>query len=291
MAKRYTDEELQEFTDYYDAHGAVKLPGLIEPEAVAKILKEVDVAAAHADDEEPTHAISYGRGPGRMTIRYMWRVNPVVKQFLLQKELVEAVARIVDSKELRLFFDLTFIHESGVPGGGEGSGWHHDASAFVWKGQQLPSLWMALTPSDERHSRLQLVDGSHRRCPGYYRPPSNELDDKGTALTGYFSVPDIDTLVTEGKEQILTWDCLPGDAIVIHPLTIHGAEGVKGDQGRRVAMTTRWLGDDCRWVPGLYDRGGRGIPGLYTDTGAPPFFLGDRPQGDLFPLVWKKAPQ
>ena len=121
MAKRYTDEELWEFARYYDSHGAVKLPGLVEPQAVETILKEVDLAAAHADEEPPTYAVSYGRGPGRMTIRYMWRVNPVVKQFLLQKDLVDAVARIVDTTQLRLWFDLTFIHESGAPGGGAGS--------------------------------------------------------------------------------------------------------------------------------------------------------------------------
>jgi hypothetical protein len=51
------------------------------------------------------------------------------------QELVAAVARIVDSKQLRLWFDLTFIH-------------------------------------------------------------------------------DIDTLVAQGREKILTWDCVPGDAIV-----------------------------------------------------------------------------
>ncbi|MDX2221713.1 MAG: phytanoyl-CoA dioxygenase family protein [Rhodospirillaceae bacterium] len=296
MVKRFNDGELAEFAAFYEEHGAVKLPGLIEPDWVSRILHEVDVAAAHADDPEPKHAISYGRGPGRMTIRYMWRVNPVVRSFLLREELVEALARIVDTSELRLWFDLTFIHDTSAPGadGGEGSRWHHDASAFVWKGQKLPSLWMALTPSDENRSRLMFIDGSHKKCPGYYRPPSNSVNDKGETLSGYYPVPECDALVAEGKAKILTWDCQPGDAIVIHPQTLHGARGVKGNQGRRVAMTTRWLGDDCRWVPGLYDAGGRGIPGLDGIPGLPQselnkFYLGDRPRGDLFPLVWPKA--
>ena len=118
MVKRYSDQELQAFAQHYDTHGAVKLPGLLEPEVVERILEAMDKAAAHADDDMPTHAMSYGRAPGRMTIRYMWRVNPLIKKFLFQSDLVEAVARIVGSSQLRLWFDLTLIYDSGEPGVG-----------------------------------------------------------------------------------------------------------------------------------------------------------------------------
>jgi ectoine hydroxylase-related dioxygenase (phytanoyl-CoA dioxygenase family) len=288
MVRHYTDDQIAEFRSFYEEHGAVKLSGLLEGEGVDELLRAIDDVAAHADEPIPPGSdFSVGRGDGRMTLRYLWRKIPYVRDFVLRRELADPIARIVQSHELRFWFDLTFMHDATEDGQvGDGSAWHHDISAFGFKGQQLPSLWMALTPCDENRSRLRFIDGSHETVPGFYRtydrpqPPAGEED-------GFIDPPDFDALLASGEAKELTWDCEPGDAIIIHPYTIHGAKGNKGaaGQGRRVAMTTRWLGDDIRFLPPDY-RTAMKSPGFVKSN----LLLGSRPRGEYFPLVWSDAP-
>ena len=70
---------------------------------------------------------------------------------------------------------------------------------------------------------------------------------------------------------------------MLHPCTIHGARGNDG-QGvhpRRIAMTTRWLGDDVRFLPHSYERALKQPAVTQTRL-----MLGQRPHGDWFPLVY-----
>lgn len=280
MSAPYSADQLAEKAAFYAEHGAVHLPGLIEPEWVARVLAAVDAAAAASTGpgRVPGHAVSFGRGKGRMTIRSMWRENPVLREFLFRDRLAETVARIAGCRELRFWFDLTFIHNADAEGAaGEGSAWHHDIAAFSWKGDHVPSLWMALTSATAANSRIEFIDRSHKTIPGFFRPP---LYDP-TQIDGLLDIPDYDALVRDGKERILTWDCAPGDAVIIHPCAIHGARGNAGSKssGRRVAITTRWMGDDARWLP-------NNPAAAKTTPGEAPTPVGARPQGAEFPLVW-----
>ncbi len=283
MSGPYTDKELAAYADFYEQHGAVRLPGLISSDLVTKVLAAIDdAAAAFGPGRAPGKAMSFGRGEGRMTIRYMWRENPFIKDFLFREALAEPLARVTRCKELRFWFDLTFIHEAAGEGEiGEGTGWHHDIPAFGFKGEKLPSLWMAMTPSTAANSRLEFIDGSHKSVPGFFRTPTAPVDPADGMLT----IPDYDELVKQGREKILTWDCAPGDAIVIHPYTIHGAKGNTGSKahGRRVAITTRWLGDDVRWLPNDPK-----AKQFLSDPSEKPLPIGARPAGENFPLIWKE---
>ncbi len=286
MVKRYTDAEIAALTAYYQEHGAVRLAGLIEPEWVERILATIDETSHLADQPQPPgRDLSFGRGDGRMTIRYMWRDVPVVREFLLRPELAEPIARIVGTKTLRFWFDLTFIHTGAGGEAGVGTPWHHDIAAFTFKGEQLPALWMAMTRADEKRSRLMFIDGSHRSVPGYYRTPDNPRPADGSD-DGFLDLPDFDAMVAEGREKIITWDCDPGDAIIIHPYVIHGARGNASgdDHGRRVAITTRWLGDDVRYLPTNWTKASKAV-GIAKSN----LHLGSRAQGEYFPLVWNQA--
>jgi hypothetical protein len=281
MTSRFTDAELARFAEFYEEHGAVRLPGLVEPEWVERISKEIDGAIArYTPEPHPAGGVTYGRGKGRMTIRQQWRENATMREFLFRDALTVPVSRIARCKVLQFWFDLTFIHEPAGEGeAGEGSDWHHDIAAFAFKGEKLPSLWMALTPATRELSRIEFIDRSHRTVPGFFKPPTGGKDDDGL-----LPVPDFNALVAAGKERILTWDCDAGDAIVIHPYTIHGASGNEGTatHARRVAITTRWLGDDVRWLP-LDPQHGRTAFGI--DGPPPP--LGARPPEAVYPVVWQ----
>lgn len=283
--RHFTDREYAELAAFYDRHGAVRLEGFLDPGTVRTVLAEVDAAAAASagTGRVPGRARSYGHGRGRMTIREQSEENPLVREFLFRREMAEPIARIARTRILQFWFDLTFIHEASDGGeAGEGSSWHHDIAAFAFKGEKLPSLWMALTPATLQQSRLEFIDGSHRTVPGFFRPPTTRLPEDD----GMLRIPDYDALVAEGRERILAWDCAPGDALIIHPYTIHGSRGNAGsrDHGRRVAITTRWLGEDVRWLP--LDRKLGGFAARLEGQPQPP--NGSRPAREIFPVVWEE---
>ena len=44
----------------------------------------------------------------------------------------------------------------------------------------------------------------------------------------------------DGKiDQLLSWDCEPGDCVVFHGMTLHGAKGNKSSNLQRRVLSTR----------------------------------------------------
>src|SRR5262249_1870313 len=140
---------------------------------------------------------------GRLTIRYLWRESADLRQVLLQRTVAQPIAQIIGSKTLRFWFDLTFVHfatESGAAG--IGTACHHDRPTFSFKGDLMPSLWLALTPADATLSRLMFIDGSHRTNQGYYRPKEIEKPAPGER-DGFADPPDFDALLASGEARML----------------------------------------------------------------------------------------
>jgi ectoine hydroxylase-related dioxygenase (phytanoyl-CoA dioxygenase family) len=284
MTLHYSEDDLRCLAADYDTHGAVHLPGFLGAEALSRL--QGVVREAIASIERPRTAAqtsSYLRSAGRLTIRYLWRDSPDLRQVLLQREIAQLIARIIGSNTLRFWFDLTFVHFATEAGtAGIGTPWHHDVPTFSFKGDLMPSLWLALTPADSTLSRLMFIDGSHRVNHGYYRSPEIPPPAPGER-DGFADLPDFDAMIASGEARVLTWDCQPGDAILLHPATVHGALGHdgKGKHPQRIAMTTRWLGDDVRFLPYSYERALRQPAIAQTNL-----MLGQRPHGDWFPLIY-----
>lgn len=287
MIRHYTEEDIRHLAADYQAHGAIHLPGFLGDEALSQLHSTVDAAILAADQPRTaSQASSNLRSQGRLTVRYLWRDNPGLRQVLLQRAVAQPIARIVGSRTLRFWFDLTFVHFATELGtAGMGTPWHHDVPTFSFKGDLMPSLWLALTPADSTSSRLMFIDASHRTNQGYYRSPELKKPAPGEH-DGFVDPPDFDALIARGDARMLTWDCQPGDAILLHPATVHGALGNDGS-GRhphRIAMTTRWLGDDVRFLPYSYERSLQNPAIAQTQL-----MFGQRPHGDWFPLVYDAA--
>jgi ectoine hydroxylase-related dioxygenase (phytanoyl-CoA dioxygenase family) len=283
MIKDYCEDEIRCHAADYDAHGAVHLPGFLGNDELARLQDVVDAATATIDQPRTANQASSGlRSDGRLTIRYLWRDSANLRQVLLQRAIAQPIARIIGSKTLRFWFDLTFVHFATETGkAGMGTPWHHDVPTFSFKGDLMPSLWLALTPTHSALSQLMFIDGSHRTNQGYYRSPELKKPAPGTQ-DGFVDLPDFDGMIASGEVRMLTWDCQPGDAILLHPSTIHGALGHDGGKHpRRIAMTTRWLGDDVRFLPHSYDRALQHPAIAQTNL-----MLGQRPHGEWFPLVY-----
>ena len=190
MIKHYGEDEIRCLAADYDAHGAIHLPGFLGEEALATLQGVVDAAIESID--QPV-------SEGRLTLRYLWRESAALRRVLLQRAVAEPIARIVGSRTLRFWFDLTFVHFAAATGNaGIGTPWHHDVPTFSFKGELMPSLWLALTPTDATLSRLMFIDGSHRTTQGYYRPKELPKPAAGEH-DGFVDPPDFDAMIASGE--------------------------------------------------------------------------------------------
>src|SRR5882724_1590677 len=128
MIKDYCEDEIRCLAADYDAHGAVHLPGFLGNEELTRLQDVVDAASATIEQPRTANQASSGlRSDGRLTIRYLWRDSHDLRQVLLQRAVAQPIARIIGSKTLRFWFDLTFVPAATETGkAGMGTPWHHD---------------------------------------------------------------------------------------------------------------------------------------------------------------------
>ena len=292
-ASCYSPPELAEFARQYAADGVVRVPGLLAGDWVARLTRIVErartdltqlrvatnpVLGPAAAPAARTHAYptaEHSTAPGRCTIRWLWRDVPEVRAFFTDSGVAPVVAAIISARRLQYWFDLTFMHDPGAEG--EGTPWHHDIAAFPCKGQQIPSLWIALNDVDADMSPLGCIRGSHRN-PAMFRPPVY-VEQQGMLPPGYADLPDVAARIASGEYEVLNWQIRAGDALLIHPYTLHGAPPNRSPRPR-IAFTTRWAGDDVVWAP---DALSMKVPGV--DLAQVP--RGARPEGEFFPYAMK----
>lgn len=230
----------------FQRDGVAYVPAAVED----SWLREIDVVAEQqlnhpsqwANDANP------GAKTDRMfTDRYLWRENERVDRFIRESGCAEIAAQAMQSKQIRFYFDHLLVKE---PATTAPTPWHQDIPYWPFLGRQVCSVWLALTDTPLEGSSLEFVRGSHQDG-NYYLPklfgaredhPSQWiLDGEGV------EVPDIDA--HRDDFDIVSWDVKRGDALVFSAWILHGAPGNTQADKRRVAFSTRWLGDDAVWHP------------------------------------------
>ena len=172
-----------------------------------------------------------------------------------------------------IFYDHLMVKE---PGATSPTPWHQDLNYWPAEGRQVCSLWLALDVVGRDNGGLEFVRASHL---GGRRYQPFDFRGAGAVETDEFEpLPDVEA--RRGDFEILSWDLEPGDAVVFSALTLHAAAGNATTTRRRRALSTRWTGDDARFV-----RRKKMIT-LIRDPGLKP---GDALDSDLFPVVWRHA--
>jgi ectoine hydroxylase-related dioxygenase (phytanoyl-CoA dioxygenase family) len=113
--------------------------------------------------------------------------------------------------------------------------------------------------------------------------PVKWLDDSdfyGDDRERYVDAPALDD--AESRHRVLAWPMAPGDAVLFHFRTLHGAAGNEVPARRR-AFSARWVGDDVRYV----QRPGRTSPPFPGHGMAE----GERLREDWFPVLWPRPGQ
>jgi ectoine hydroxylase-related dioxygenase (phytanoyl-CoA dioxygenase family) len=181
----------------------------------------------------------------------------------------EVAARVMGSQTAQFFHDHVLVKE---PGTQKATPWHQDTPYYFVDGSQTVSFWIPIDPVKE--ATLRLVAGSHRWEPLIL--PVRWLDESQfyPDAQHYRPVPDPDN---EPELRVLEWSLEPGDAVLFHFRTAHGARGNPASSRRRV-LSLRWVGDDAHYA----QRPGRTSPPFPGHE----MKAGQRLRTDWFPVIY-----
>jgi ectoine hydroxylase-related dioxygenase (phytanoyl-CoA dioxygenase family) len=273
MAISLTDEQLLAFRE----DGVAHVPGAVDPEWIERLLGVADQRLA-----EPGEWVNDGN-PGNernrmFTERYMWQSNPVINDYVFHSGCAELAGQAMGSGAVRFYFDHLLIKE---PATDAVTPWHQDIPYWPFMGKQVCSIWLALTDATVEESAMEFVRGSHL-SGSYFRPEvfnaRSEHPNAWAEEAAGDPLPDIEA--DRGAFDIIGYDVAAGDAVIFSAWVLHGARGNNSAGKRRVALSTRWLGDDAIWTP----KAGSDPTVDPVDVSVKP---GEYPADDtLFPQVW-----
>ena len=262
-----TDTEAREL---FWQQGAIAVRGAVALEWIERLAAGVERNLA---DPSPFGCRYTKEGePGAFLDDYCnWTRIPEYRDFVFESGVAERVAFLLESCSLRFFHEHVLVKE---PGTREISPWHQDQPYYCVDGDLVASVWLPLDPVP-LEAAPQFVAGSHRWRKLF--APRKFMDHRpyDDALADFEPVPDIDA--RRDEYEILSWDLEPGDAVVFHMKTLHGAPGTVELRTRRRAVATRWLGDDAVFAERPFTTSPP-FPGLSLRPGAPMAH-------ELFPLV------
>lgn len=166
--------------------------------------------------------------------------NRTFKQLCSDGAVPEIAAALLGAGAVRFYGDQIFIKE---PGTRERTSFHQDASYFDIEGDQCCVIWIPVDPVTAATGGMMYVRGSHRQGQIY----APNVFVARTPLPGSEGdlIPDL-----EGHPEnfdIVQFDVEPGDVLVHHYKTIHGAHGNLTRYQVRRAASLRYCGDDIRY--------------------------------------------
>jgi ectoine hydroxylase-related dioxygenase (phytanoyl-CoA dioxygenase family) len=229
--------------------------------------------AALRDMESPgpcAHEVKPRDGRGRFFMDvFMWRSDPDFRAFVFESPAAEIAGQVMSSTRVNFFYDHLFVKD---PGTQAPTCWHNDLPFWPLRGEHIISIWLALSPVTRDTSGVEYVRGSHRW--GKWYKAITPMRDPHYEATHLEECPDFSTM--RDRHDVVSWDMEPGDVLLHHALTVHGASGNSSLTERRIGLATRWTGDGVVFDP-------RPATLKINDHGLEE---GDPLGGEQFPQVW-----
>ena len=196
-----------------------------------------------------------------------WRHQEAFRRFACESPLPELVAQLLRSEAVYLYEDSLLVKQAGAR---EATHFHQDSGYFHLRGEKLCTTWSPLDPVTRETGAVEYVRGSHRWGREYR--PNLFIDDR--------PIPDTEGETLSGApegSELLSFDTRPGDVIVHHARTVHGAGPNRSADRARRAISVRYAGDDAtHWLR----------PGAPLKPHHAALRNGDALGGDACPLVW-----
>ena len=223
----------------YRRDGAACVRGVLDDECIDLLRGGVDRDIAAPG---PLHTVQQDSdAPGFFLTDFcMSQRLPEFRTFIFESPAAAIAAHFMGASRVRFFYDAMWVKGTATP---KRTRWHQDQPYYPVDGSQFCAIWIPLDPVDAQSS-LKLVRGSHR-WGRWFEP---ELTRRGQdlydgAASRFERMPDIEA--DRNAHDIVSWSMEPGDCIVFHALTVHGAPGNPSREHWRRAVSTFWMGDDA----------------------------------------------
>ena len=240
--RKLSEEEVVSFR----TNGVVKVPEAVDPSWIPELLTVAD--GQLTEPSKWVNDVNPAASENRLfTDRYLWRHNDVIHRFVHDSGCARLAAQAMGSNSARFYFDHLLIKKVNTP---TITPWHQDAPYWPFRGKQIASIWLALTPVTVEGSGMEFIRGSHFDDVYYLPEVFGGADNKSGQWANEqqgVAVPDIDA--NREEYDIVSFDMAPGDALIFSAWILHGARGNSSSTQDRVALSTRWLGDDVLWDP------------------------------------------
>ena len=200
--RQLSEHEVAQFR----SEGVVKVPACIDASWVG-LLREVADQQLQAPSPW-VNDVNAGASENRLfTDRYLWRHNDVIHRFVHDSGCARLAAQAMGSNSARFYFDHLLIKKVNTP---TITPWHQDAPYWPFRGKQIASIWLALTPVTVEGSGMEFIRGSHLDDVYYLPQVFNGADNKAgqwaTEQRGA-PVPDIDA--NREDYDIVSFDMAP----------------------------------------------------------------------------------
>lgn len=260
--------------------GVICIRQLYSPDWVALLAEALDAIVA-----SPSPTSGPRQGSFHQDL-FTWLTNDSIRDFVLYGPSADIARQAFGAAKINFYYDQIFVKEQMSP---NPTPWHHDFTFWPLEGNQIASLWTSVDTVSADSSALEFVAGSHR-WPQRFRAIATD----GTDLTTGAQLDELPDMAKDrDKYDIVSWEVKPGDALLFHALTLHGARGNNSATKKRRAITTRWCGDDVTYskkvIPELYKHdlktgdalSGRAFPQILPEIN--PADVLERLQGPVLP--------
>jgi ectoine hydroxylase-related dioxygenase (phytanoyl-CoA dioxygenase family) len=165
-----------------------------------------------------------------------WKEDKNFAAFAKISPLPSIVAELMNSKKVYLYEDSVLIKE---PGTAERTAFHQDLGYFHLEGESICTVWTPLDDVDSETGGVVYLRSSHKNKK-VFKPNWFVVNESLPGTEGK-DLPNIK--IDDEKLDLIRFDTKPGDLVVHHALTLHGAGSNSSVSRQRRAVSVRYCGD------------------------------------------------